>query len=794
MEQAFLRAFEAQCVQEEAPACQSSCPVHVEARSFILLLQQGKIAQARKQLDRTLPLSCLMGYLCEGPCQEACVRAQMDEAVNLPLLEKACVAASQSAKPMPLPASGKHIAVLGAGLSSLVVAWELGKKGHSVTIFHHGLFGGCLNDLPHELLPPTSLPEALAQLQAVRVDFMPMDKVGPQWIENTLQNFLALYVGQDDISSFPHADAAALGLSLHEGRLSDNAITLVTEHPSVFAGGWAREGQALFMQQAADGKRAAASIDRLIQGVAPESARDKEGPYVSRLCVNTADIPAQMLQPRVQALDPLKPGPEEAEAEAARCIQCQCLECVKQCPYLAHYKGYPKRYVREIYNNLSVVQGLRQANTMINSCAQCGLCAVICPQSLDMGAFCRKARQEMVDSQRMPASAHEFALEDMAFSNGQDVALFRNQSGHGSGHGPGHGSGHERSAFVLFPGCQLPATLPEQSLALYQHLQQHLTGGVGLWLGCCGAPARWAGQDNLTAASVAAFRNTWEQAGKPEIVLACASCSAFFAAECPDIPCRSLWEVLADLPLPPKAAPVPDLALAIHDPCAARHDISTQSSVRALLTQLGQDCHELAMGQEHTRCCGYGGLASEANPTLALSYASSRLHDTDKDLLVYCAMCRERMQMVGKPSLHLLDLLFPGPDMQNPQQALSRPALGISERQEGRLRFRRKALKECWGENSPPPALGLRVNISPEVAQTLEHRRILHSDIQAVLREVQRNGALFCHPVSKRALAALRPRKVTFWLEFTAETDGSYTVHDAYCHRMIVPHTPSGSE
>lgn len=780
MEQAFLRAFEAQCVQDEAPACQSSCPVHVEARSFILLLQQGKTAQARKQLDRTLPLSCLMGYLCEGPCQQACVRTKIDAAVNLPLLERACVGASQSAKPLPLPASGKHIAVLGAGLSSLIVAWELGKKGHSVTIFHHAPAGGCLNDLPHELLPPTALPEAFDQLQAVRVTFTPLSRAqaGAQWLEATLQNFLALYVGQDDNSAFPHADAAALGLCLHEGRLSNNPLTLVTEHPRVFAGGCALEKQFLFIQQAADGKRAAASIDRLIQGVSPESAREKEAVTASLLYVNISDIPAS---PVPQPADPLKPSPEEALAEATRCIQCQCLECVKQCPYLAHYKGYPKRYLREIYNNLSVVQGLRQANTMINSCAQCGLCAVICPQGLDMGAFCRKARQEMVDSKRMPPSAHEFALEDMAFSNGEDVALFRHQPG------------HERSAFALFCGCQLPATLPNQSLSLYQHLCQHLAGGLGLWLGCCGAPALWAGQNALTAATVAAFRNTWEQAGKPEILLACASCSAFFAAECPEIPCRTVWDVLAELPLPLTAAPVP-LPLAIHDPCAARHATRTQASVRRLLTQLGQDSHELAMGQEHSRCCGYGGLVSEANPTLALTYAGSRLHDTDMPLLVYCAMCRESMQTAGKASLHLLDMLFPGSDMQQPHEALTRPALGISARQEGRLRFRRKVLEECWGESPCPSALGLRVHISPELAQKLEKRRILHSDIQAVLREVQRNGALFYHPHSKRALAALRPRKVTFWLEFTPQTDGSYILHDAYCHRMIVPHTPASSE
>ena len=33
---------------------------------------------------------------------------------------------------------------------------------------------------------------------------------------------------------------------------------------------------------------------------------------------------------------------DEARQEARRCIQCECLECVKQCVYLQEYKEYPK--------------------------------------------------------------------------------------------------------------------------------------------------------------------------------------------------------------------------------------------------------------------------------------------------------------------------------------------------------------------------------------------------------------------------------------------------------------------
>ena len=50
------------------------------------------------------------------------------------------------------------------------------------------------------------------------------------------------------------------------------------------------------------------------------------------------------------------------------------MECVKACEYLKHYGRYPRKYVREVYNNLSIVKGTRFANKLINSCALCGLC------------------------------------------------------------------------------------------------------------------------------------------------------------------------------------------------------------------------------------------------------------------------------------------------------------------------------------------------------------------------------------------------------------------------------------
>jgi len=773
MEQQLLRDFEAKCIQEEAPACQSSCPLHVEAREFIKFMAASNLKKARQQLDRTLPISCITAYLCSGPCQSACKRSQIDVGINMPMLERACVLNSKPTKIMPLPESGKKIAVGGSALSSLVLAWELGKKGHHVTIYHKGPIGADILKDAQDALPAHALTDALEQLKSVRVLFNECNDFNDIWLNGVLKDFGAVYLGLDD----HFIAAASFSLDKKNGSYTDNKLTLITDNDKIAAGAYRAENQVSFIQCMSDAKKAAGSIDRLLQNVSPSSARDKEEPYETKLYTNLNDMEQKQYQ---EPKNIFEPQLDEAKIEALRCIQCSCLECVKICPYLAHYKGYPKKYLREIYNNLCVVQGLRQANTMINSCAECGLCAKICPHNLNMGIFCDLARQEMVQTKRMPPSAHEFALDDMSFSNAEHVSFFKQQQG------------HEKSSYLFFPGCQLPVVLPEQVILAYEHLQNNLSGGVGFMLGCCGAPAKWAAKDDFLKITVQKFRQSWENTGKPLCIYACASCSDFFAKYCPDIPQISLWEILADLPLPENNNLTKHVLtghkLAIHDPCSSREFKNMQVSVRTILSKLNQDFFELDFSQEKTRCCGYGGLAAEANPALADSYAQSRKLETEANLLVYCAICRERFQKINKPCLHILEIIFPTLDF---EQALKTSFMNIFERQEKRLLFRQTILERIWNIKAEPMSNDiLQLNISHTVENTLNERRILRSDIIAVLAEAENTNAHFCNGENGHILASLRPRQVTFWVEYIKEADASFTIYNAYCHRMVVPGVP----
>ena len=161
---------------------------------------------------------------------------------------------------------------------------------------------------------------------------------------------------------------------------------------------------------------------------------------------------------------------------------------------MRYYKGYPKKYLREIYNNLSIAMGTRHANRMINSCSLCGQCKEVCPHGLDLGEVIREARQIMVEKEKMPPSAFEFALNDMQYSNSDRVFLARPQN--------------EGTSAYAFSRVSAARICTESRRKAYADLRERLDGGVGLILGCCGVMAEWVGEKGQ-------YREALEKIQKP---------------------------------------------------------------------------------------------------------------------------------------------------------------------------------------------------------------------------------------------------------------------------------------
>ena len=762
MDQQELRELEYHCIQEEPPWCTAACPLHVDARAFVGHVAGDRWTDAWKVLRKHMPLPGILGRICDAPCQASCKRGDAGDAIRIGPLERACV---QTEPPpwrvLPLPAKGKDVAVAGSGLSSLTAAWDLVRKGYAVTVFEaQERPGASLLRLGPQQLPAAVIDREIAVLTSLGVQFEFGCDPDTEDTASRLGSFDAAYLGLDAVSGRPF-DLERGG----DGLVKVEARIMTTSRQGLYAGGQSTS----WVWQAAQGRWAATSIDRFLQRVSVTAGREKEGPFETRLytsLVDVAPLPAVPMADTAAGYSQI-----EASAEARRCLQCECRECVKVCTYLEKFGAYPKRYAREIYNNLSIVIGDHPSNKLINSCSLCGLCEYVCPNDFATQDLCLQARGTMVKNGKMPPSAHEFALLDMAFSQSDRFSLARHQPG------------CEASAHAFFPGCQLCASAPWQVEKVYDHLRAALPGGVGLILGCCGAPAHWAGAWEQSAAQRAHIETQWQTLGRPRMILACSTCLKIFKEQLPMIPVESLWTVFEEHP-PVAGATATGRPLAIHDPCTTRYETELRGCVRQLLNRAGAEIEELALGREKTECCGFGGLMGNANPELSRQVARRRAERSGSDYIAYCAMCRDNLAAAGKRVIHLLDLFFPEPGQSDP--AL-RPRPGWSQRQENRARLRAGLLQSLW--NEVPEKMNahqsIKLKISPELVDRLDSRRILVEDLQRVIQHAESSGERLFHPPSGHYKAAFAPYKVTFWIEYSPAADG-YVVHNAYAHRMEV--------
>ena len=762
MEQPQLRALEARCIQEEQPFCTAACPIHVDVRAFMTSLAKGEVREARRILDRTMPFPEILGRICDQPCRPFCKRGEIGDPLAIGRLEQFCVRATQTVVKLPkLPAKGGKIAVLGAGLSGMTAALDLSRKGRPNTLITSSpTIGGSLNQIADTILPHEVFTQAEASLTGYGVTIQTGTILNQQTVASLLDEFDAVYCDWDDFD--PILLPFALG--------TPDPLTLALDRKGCFGGGGVEADKPFsVMHQVENGRRAALSVERFLQKVSLTAQREKEGACATRMYTITTDFaPAAEILPAEAAVGYTA---EEAQQEAARCIRCECMECVKQCVYLQEYKEYPKTLVRKIYNNQAIVQGPRNANKMINACSLCGQCTVICPHDFPVAEVCRSTRVEMVETGHMPPSPHDFALEDMRFSLSEFCHLSRHQPG------------TESSTYLFYPGCQLAGSAPNAVKQTYGFLSKQLQGGVGLMLGCCGIPAHWAGRTTLFAETMAAFKAEVRRLDQPTIITACSSCLSIFKEFAPELTTTSLWDVLDTLPLPPSHAH-PSQPLTIHDPCTAREQAGMRASVRSLCAKLGIEVVEHDFSDETTDCCGYGGLMQFANKPLGKKAAEHKARRSNFAGLAYCAMCRDNLAAHGQPVAHLLDYLFAAGD----QDPLARSNPGFSQRHENRARLKNDLLAHLWQEESVsrPAHTALQLLISQELEDLLNSRLILVEDLQKVIHHAEQTGRYLINPANNHRLAKYKPVRVTYWVEYEPSSDG-YLVHNGYSHRMQLP-------
>lgn len=183
----------------DAP-CATACPTSIDVPSFIKRIADGNLRGSARTILESNPLGGMCARVCptENLCEAVCVRnTQEDRPVAIGRLQRHAVdALMESDKPQIFTraaATGKKVAVVGAGPAGLACAHVLARHGHDVVVFDARPKMGGLNEYGLasyktpgnfaqaevkwllgiggiEIRPSWKL-ESLAQIEALRRDF-----------------------------------------------------------------------------------------------------------------------------------------------------------------------------------------------------------------------------------------------------------------------------------------------------------------------------------------------------------------------------------------------------------------------------------------------------------------------------------------------------------------------------------------------------------------------------------------------------------------------------------------------
>lgn len=163
---------------ENIVPCKKACPVHIDIPRFIRYIKEREFSKAATVIREKVLFPETLGSVCTHVCESECKRNELGTPISICRLKRAAAVNDNKfwkGCVKKESATGKKVAVIGAGPAGLTAAYYLSKKGHTVTIFEKNAKAGgqCRYGIPAYRLPDDTLDREIADILEIGIELKP---------------------------------------------------------------------------------------------------------------------------------------------------------------------------------------------------------------------------------------------------------------------------------------------------------------------------------------------------------------------------------------------------------------------------------------------------------------------------------------------------------------------------------------------------------------------------------------------------------------------------------------------
>jgi NADPH-dependent glutamate synthase beta chain and related oxidoreductases len=203
----------------KTPPCKNACPNETDIREILTTISwtedlnksyDESFARAWEILTEKNPLPSVCGRVCPHPCEGDCNRGHKDGAVGINSIERFlgdyALEKGFKFKKISEESYPQKIAVVGSGPAGLSCAYQLARRGYSVTVYEAlSKPGGMLRyGIPNYRLPEEILDKEISRIQELGVEIRCGQRVGTDLSYDALQS---------------KYDAIFVAIGAHKGKL-----------------------------------------------------------------------------------------------------------------------------------------------------------------------------------------------------------------------------------------------------------------------------------------------------------------------------------------------------------------------------------------------------------------------------------------------------------------------------------------------------------------------------------------------------------------------------------------------